>query len=463
MKRLLMVLAAALTLAGCTDYRAYYNGLVEDLSDEGMAGRSVWQDGDLRAARLIIDRLAAIDGVVPCPPAGPEDSTARPYLKSPVEPGGPGRWEAAEGREKYLPWLQHFQFPMNVMRGAMSLAVDGVSYAPTFDYTVKEFSPTCHGFFKVTYLDEEAYRPEGFIEHLNSGLYRDQFVVIDWEHYLEALRPDPFDKYQPYLTQLTDVGGIILRQEEQFPYFKARTWYQTARPVLFVNGSFPDDAREIELHLDAEMLPVRDAHNIVAWLPGTDPKSDTYFTFIAHYDHLGLMGEEFVFPGANDNASGSAMLVTLAKYFSKHRTKQGIQFILLDGEEENLLGAFFYCANPRMPLDKIAYLINLDMIADNGDRLATEVSAAGAAALTQFRVISDSGKFPPFEFAVQPLSDNSDHFAFAQQNVPCIYFETDGSLIEHYHTPRDTYDHTTDVNFDRLFNLLTQFVENYEK
>ena len=113
---------------------------------------------------------------------------------------------------------------MNVMRGAMSLAVDGVDYAPTFDFTVKEFSPTCHGFFRVTWLDEEAYRPEGFIEHLNIGLYRDQFVVIDWNHYLEALQPDPFDKYQPYLTQLDQVGGIILRQEEQFPYVTARSW-----------------------------------------------------------------------------------------------------------------------------------------------------------------------------------------------------------------------------------------------
>ena len=463
MKRFFMLLAAALAIAGCTDYKALYNSVVQELSSESCHGRSVYGDADLHAARFLVDQLSTIDGVVSCPAAGPEDSTARPYLKSPVEPGGAGRWENVEGKEKYLPWLQHFQFPMNVMRGAMSLAVDGVSYAPTFDYTVKEFSPTCHGFFKVTYLDEEAYRQEGFIEHLNSGLYRDQFVVIDWEHYLDALRPDPFDKYQPYLTQLTEVGGIILRQEDQFPYFKARSWYQTPRPVLFVNGSFPDDAREIELHLDAEMLPVRDAHNIVAWLPGTDPKADTYFTFIAHYDHLGLMGEEFVFPGANDNASGAAMVVTLAKYFSKHRPKQGIQFILLDAEEENLLGAFFYCANPRKPLDKIDYLIDLDMIADNGDLLSTEVSAAGAAALTQFYAINESGKYPPFDFAIQPLSDNSDHFAFAERNVPCIYLETVGSLIEHYHTPRDTYDHTTDVNFDRLFNLLTQFVATYEK
>lgn len=458
MRKFAMLLAAALALYGCIDPKTLYNNVVEELSSERYQGRSVLGDGDLQAARFLIDQLDGIDGVVPCPAAGPEDAAVHPYLKSEVKPAGAGRWEVAENLEKYLPWLQHFQFPMNVMRGAMSLSVDGVDYAPTLDYTVKEFSPECHGFFKVTYLDEEAYRPEGFIEHLSSGLYRDQFVVIDWQHYLEVFQPDPFDKYQPYLTQLSDIGGIILKQEEQFPYFKARSYYRTPYPVLFVNGSFPSDAREIELHLDAEMLPMRDAHNIVAWLPGTNPAADTYYTFIAHYDHLGSMGADFVFPGANDNASGAAMLVALAKYFSKHRPEHGIQFILLDAEEENLLGAFFYCGNPRKPLDHIEYLINLDMVGDDGDHLSTEVSAAGAAGLGQFRTINEDGKFPPFDIALQPLSDNSDHYAFAEQGVPCIYFETAGSMYEHYHTPRDTYTHTRDTNFDRLFHMLTSFI-----
>ena len=452
-------MACVFTLAGCTDYRAFYNGVVEEISDERYDGRSVHGDGDVRAAKYLIDRLSEIRGIEPCRAAGAEDVTARPYLKSEVQPGDAGRWNNVASKDKYLPWLQHFQFPMNVMQGAMSLAVDGVEYAPTFDYTVKEFSPTCHGFFKVTVLDEEAYRQEGFIEHLSSGLYRDQFVVIDWPHYLETLQPDPFDKYQPYLTQLSNIGGIILRQEEQFPYFKARSWYVTPYPVLFVNESFPLDAREIELHLDAEMLPMRDAHNVVAWLPGTDPEADTYYTFIAHYDHLGYMGADFLFPGANDNASGAAMLVTLAKYFSKNRPKHGIQFILLDAEEANLLGSFFYCENPRKPLDKIEYLIDLDMVADDTDHLSTQITPGGEAGLEQFRAINANGKFPPFDFVMETMNDDSDHFSFAQKGVPGIYLETEGTILQYYHTPRDNFQNTRDTNFDRLFNLIIQFIQ----
>ena len=454
-----MLLAAALTLAGCTDYRAYYNGVLKEISSDAYNGRSVYGDGDVRAARYLIDQLASIEGVVPCEAADEESNVARPPLKSVVEPADSGRWNTVEGKEKYLPWLQHFQFPMNVMRGAMSLAVDGVSYAPTFDYTVKEFSPSCHGFFKVAYLDEEAYHKEGFVEHLDSGIYKDQFVVVDWHRYLETVEPDPLEKYRPYLTDLDNVGGIILRQEEQFPYFKARTYYQSKHPVLFVNGSFPNDVREIELHLDAEMLPTRDAHNVVAWLPGTDPAADTYYTFIAHYDHLGHMGADFMFPGANDNGSGAAMLVTLAKYFSKHRPAHGVQFILLDAEEENLLGSFFYCENPRLPLEKIEYLIDLDMVADDSDHLSTQITPGGEAGLERFRAINADGKFPPFDFVMEPMNDDSDHYSFAQKGVPGIYFETEGSILQYYHTPRDSYQNTRDDNFDRLFHLITEFVK----
>ena len=452
-------MAIVLALAGCTDYRAYYNGLLEEISSDRYNGRSVYGDGDVRAARYLIDQLSSIEGIVPCPAAGPEDQSVRPYLKSLVEPADAGRWNVVEGKEKYLPYLQHFQFPMNVMRGAMSLSVDGVAYAPTFDFTVKEFSPSCHGFFKVTYLDEEAYRREGFMEHLNSGIYQDQFVVIDWQHYLETVQPDPFDKYKPWLTELDGVGGIILRQEDQFPYFKARTYYQSHRPVIFVNGSFPNDAREIELHVDAEMLPTRDAHNVVAWLPGTDPKADTYYTFIAHYDHLGYMGADFMFPGANDNGSGSAMIVTLAKYFSKHRPAHGIQFILLDAEEENLLGSFFYCENPRLPLEKIEYLIDLDMVGDDSDHLSTQITPGGEAGLEKFRAINADGKYPPFDFVMETMNDDSDHFSFAQKGVPGIYFETEGSILQYYHTPRDSFQNTRDSNFDRLFNMIVKFIE----
>jgi hypothetical protein len=459
MKRFWMMMACALTLAGCTDYKAYYNGVLEEISSERYNGRSVYHDGDVRAAKYLIDQLSSFEGIVPCPAAGPEDASVQPYKKSLVEPADAGRWNAVEGKEKYLPYLQHFQFPMNVMRGAMSLSVDGVAYAPTFDFIAKEFSPTCHGFFKVTYLDEEAYHREGFMEHLSSGMYKDQFVVIDWNRYLETVQPDPFDKYKPWLTDLENIGGIILRQEEQFPYFKARTWYQSPHPVLFVNGSFPNDAREIELHIDAEMLPTRDAHNVVAWLPGTDPNCDTYYTFIAHYDHLGYMGADQVFPGANDNGSGSAMVVTLAKYFSKNRPRHGIQFILVDAEEENLLGSFFYCENPRLPLDKLEYLIDLDMVADDTDHLSTQITPGGEAGLEQFRAINADGKYPPFDFVMEEMNDDSDHFSFGQKGVPGIYFETEGSIIQYYHTPRDNFQNTRDSNFDRLFHLITEFVK----
>ena len=79
MKRFWMMMACALTLAGCTDYKAYYNGVLEEISSERYNGRSVYHDGDVRAAKYLIDQLASIEGIVPCEAAGPEDASVQPY------------------------------------------------------------------------------------------------------------------------------------------------------------------------------------------------------------------------------------------------------------------------------------------------------------------------------------------------------------------------------------------------
>ncbi|MCQ2146015.1 MAG: M28 family peptidase, partial [Bacteroidales bacterium] len=301
------------------------------------------------------------------------------------------------------------------------------------------------------------------VSYLNSGEFKDCYAVISFSKYCE-LPANKIERNKPYIGKLDSdkISGVILQDEELFQYFKARSYYNTPVPVLMVTKDFPKDASEISVSIDAEMLPSHDAHNIIAYLPGTDKSKEEYITFIAHYDHLGLMGRDNVFPGANDNASGAAMLLSLAEYFSKNRPETSIQFIWLDAEEENLLGAFYYCANPVMPLDKIKYVINLDMVADSGDHLATECSKQGEEGVSLFKKINASnGGFAPFDIAVQEYSDNSDHYAFGESGMPAVYFSTEGDFLQYYHSPRDRYDLSTDENFDRLFSMLISFVNQY--
>lgn len=455
-------LLLAIMLCSCSkpDYRSYYDSMVQKLSDESLSGRSVYNNGDIKSARIIVDELLKIRDIQAMGTNGSAAAfnTAYPQYKSVVEPGSLGRWNDEREIEAYLPFLQSYQFPMNVMRGDMSVSLDGIALRPTLDFTAKEFSPSCHGDFKLAYMPDDKVNEEDFVKYLGSGSFQDCFVVIDWDRYLSLPAPS-FERYLPYLGELDNVGGIILRGAELFPYFKARSYYTLNMPVLMVCQTFPSDAKSIRVDIDAQMLERRDAHNVIAYLPGRDASSKEYVTFIAHYDHLGLMGRENVFPGANDNASGVAMLLALAKYFSENRPDCGIQFIFLDAEEANLLGAFYYCENPALPLEDCKYLINLDMVADTSDRLATEASDNASALIEAVKAINAEGQYPPFDICMQELSDNSDHYAFALKGVPSTYYSTEGDFYQHYHSPRDSYGNTTLENFDRLFNIFTKVVK----
>lgn len=462
-RSILLIAALALSVMSCTkedktDYRAYYNDAVRDLSSESCFGRSVYGNGDINAAKYIIDNIKSIRGLKADGDNATDHKFARPPYKSKIRPWDEGRWAEVKGKDKYIPYLQHFSFPMNLMWGDMSVAVDGKELRATYDYTAKEFSPSCHGEFKLVYMPDDKINEKDFVEWLDGGQYKDCFVVMSWPQY-KTLPAHPFERYIPYLGKLENVGGVILNDTELFPYFKARSYYTTKMPVLMAKD-FPQDAKSIKVDIDAEMMLNKDSHNIIAWLPGTDPDEEEYFTFIAHYDHLDLMGRDNLYPGANDNASGSAMLMTLAKYFSQHRPARSIQFIWLDAEETNLLGSFYYCENPVRPLDKIKFVIDLDMVADNSDHLSTECTENGMEELEKIIKLNSDGTFPPFDIALEEFTDVSDQYSFGQYGVPAVYFSTEGDYYKDYHTPRDTYDNSTDSNFERLFNLIIRYINN---
>lgn len=439
-----------------------YQQMLEELSSEKYSGRSAWNDGDILSARYIIDQIREIPDLVPMGTTDREQKAAYPPYKSPVKPYGLGRWEKQLQVENYQLWLQSFVYPMNVMRGDMKLTVDGRELTATVDYTAKEFSPSCHGTFRVVHVPDSLVTHEGLVDYLNSGELKDAFAVIDFNTY-KQLPAHPYERYLPYIGKLdaSQIGGVILKDKELFPYFKARSYYQTPVPVLNVNQDFPADAQTLTLDLDAEIIPEKDAHNVIAFLPGTDQASKEYVCFIAHYDHLGLMGRDNLFPGANDNASGAAMLYALARYFSQHRPSCGVQFIWLDAEEENLLGAFYYCENPTLQLENIRMVIDLDMVADNGNHLATECNEVGMKELQKMKEINQhNGPYPPMDIALQELGDASDHYAFSEKGVPAVYFSTEGDFLQYYHTPRDGMNLISHDNFERFFRMITEYVNN---
>ncbi|HUE96525.1 MAG TPA: M28 family peptidase [Longimicrobiaceae bacterium] len=168
--------------------------------------------------------------------------------------------------------------------------------------------------------------------------------------------------------------------------------------------------------------------NLLGLVRGRE-QPDRFIVVTAHYDHLGQRGN-LVFHGADDNASGTAALIELARHFVRHTPRHSILFAALDAEEQGLLGARAFVAAPPCPLEAIALNVNLDMVSRNE---AGELYAAGTyhyptlaplvaevARTAPVRLLT--GHDEPAGRAGDDWTHLSDHGAFHALGIPFLYF-----------------------------------------
>ena len=182
--------------------------------------------------------------------------------------------------------------------------------------------------------------------------------------------------------------------------------------------------------------------NVVGYLPGT---TNEYVVIGAHYDHLGL-GEQYslapdqtgtIHPGADDNASGTAALLALARWFgAQPKIKRGVVFIAFAGEEIGLLGSTHYTAHPALPLSDAVAMINMDMIGRLRERKLTVGATASGEGLRT--LITELGRNAGLELQTddQAVYGSSDHTTFQARQIPSLFFFT--GLHADYHRPTDT-------------------------
>jgi Zn-dependent M28 family amino/carboxypeptidase len=183
--------------------------------------------------------------------------------------------------------------------------------------------------------------------------------------------------------------------------------------------------------------------NIVGLCPGKDPKLPV-FVVSAHYDHLGVR-DGVVYPGADDNASGVAVMLELAAYCRKNPFRRSIVFVAFDAEEGGLNGARAFVARPPVAKDRIALNINLDMVSRSDKREiyisgtfhTPEVKAPLESVAKTARVKVLFGHDRPGSGS-DDWTNQSDHGAFHAAKIPFIYFGVEDHAD--YHKPTDTAD-----------------------
>ena len=228
----------------------------------------------------------------------------------------------------------------------------------------------------------------------------------------------------------------------------------------------PDAEAGFESHPTGQPLTVRTRFrvqnaavpNVVAWLEGSDPDlKHEYIVLGSHLDHLGIRGGQ-VYPGADDNGSGSTAVLSIAKAFAinKTRPKRSVMFIWFAAEEIGLIGSQHYCQNPTKPLKNMTCMFNIDMVGRN-EETDQETSAENEGSIhivgsmkgqTDIHsIVLEANKHVGFRFELdeEDVWDRSDQINFYEKGVPVAFLF--GGFHPDYHQPSDR---VGEINFKKL-------------
>ncbi|MBM3985581.1 MAG: M28 family peptidase, partial [Planctomycetes bacterium] len=206
--------------------------------------------------------------------------------------------------------------------------------------------------------------------------------------------------------------------------------------------SFALDGVTARLVVRSERQAIQSA-NVLGWLPGNDPAlAGEYVVVGAHLDHLGLgegsptRGE--IHNGADDNASGSAGMVAIARLLAgrRHELKRSVLFAAWSAEELGLLGSEHWVRNPTRPLEGLVAKLNLDMIGRSTDGYVAVEGVGSSPGFSDLVVTAHDALGLELDLHLAPKpSANSDQWPFFREGAPVLAFFT--GLHQDYHKPGD--------------------------
>jgi len=249
-----------------------------------------------------------------------------------------------------------------------------------------------------------------------------------------------------------EVRGIIIVESQKL------TWSVSVKVndkifIRILKSAMPENADRILLDIENKFISSYATKNVMGLIRGTQ-FPDSFIVFTAHYDHLGRMGRNALFAGANDNASGTAMIIDMARHYStaSNAPKYSILFIAFAAEEAGLIGSKYYTEDPPLPLQQIRFLINLDLMG-NGEEGVMVVN--GEVHEKEFAILENINREQQLvkEVGKRGKAKNSDHYWFSEKGVPAFFLYTQGGS-KAYH---DVYDLPSVCNYKSAMIVMLNY------
>jgi hypothetical protein len=267
--------------------------------------------------------------------------------------------------------------------------------------------------------------------------------VFDPQDTFEALNLEGYSVDIPVIRIKKEVADAILSKSNATIASLEKKLNETKKPYSF--------SVNVKVNGKTEILrELAGTRNVMMLLPGEDPKmKNEYIILGAHFDHLGMGGPGSgsraldtigIHHGADDNASGVAMMLELAEKFAKTpgSHKRSIICLSFSGEEEGLLGSKHFVDDPCIDLSKVDAMINMDMVGRLNETNNMEIDGVGTATGLKELVYANSDT-SIIKLTLSPEGYGpSDHSSFYGKNIPVLFYFTGGHMD--YHTPTDTWE-----------------------
>lgn len=422
MHRLLVLLCCILAGSLPAQDIAYARKIIDTLTHTDLHGRGYVADGHTKAARYLANEWQRIG----------------------AKPLGADYW-------------QSFRIDVNTFPGKMKLSLNDSVLVPGQDYLIDPCAPAQATIGRtimvdpVTVLNQEKW-VKTLLRKRNSGAW----LVID-ETALDLSTKESKEAYQLAIAIVKYspeplVQGLIILQDKL-------TWHIADEvclsPILYVQkDSWPASEPAVNVQFDQAFQTRLTTQNVAAMIPGTR-EPDSFLVFTGHYDHLGRMGSNMYIPGANDNASGMAMLTTLLQYYTQHPPAYTVVFIAFGAEEVGLLGSKYFVAHPLLELSRIRFLINLDIIGTGSEGMAVVNGRVFETEMALLDSLNTSLEALP-HIKLRGKAANSDHYYFTEQGVPSFFIYTMGGIAA-YHDIYDRAETLPLTAFPALQQLLIAF------
>jgi aminopeptidase YwaD len=425
-------------------------------------------------ARIIIDTLAA-PGMHGRGYVNGGDSIAAKYIADRFQEFGLKNFGKVNELMMKRDYYQKFGFPVNTFPGTIELFLsatrrknldspEGLKPIGFTGRVGKNFllGPDCPGastaFFSSVFDSTDASSDKKFkkfIKSLKAKKY-ETIVIVDARKvkdreklkYFDLIRANCFDGIG--IAELVDklTSDVSQQQSENLKF-----------QILADSFHIPQKRMGGWMRVEPKLVANHKTQNIIGYIEGFQ-YPDSFIVYTAHYDHLGVMGhdqsgKEVYFPGANDNASGCAMLINLAKYYSEHPPKYSVAFIAFAGEEAGLLGSKYYTEHPLFPLKQIKFLINMDMVGTGEDGIKVVNATEFKTEFKTLQVLNSQTSYLK-DVSLRGKAANSDHYFFYQNGVKCFFIYTLGG-IKAYHDIYDRPETLPLTEFEDLFKLMIDF------